>query len=303
MAIFNLGSINIDHVYRLPHLITAGETLAAADYTVGLGGKGTNQSIAAASGGGQVFHIGALNKSDESWREQIANRGIGTDHIELKMSPTGHAIVMVDQKTAENQIIILPGTNGEISHKQIDQALEQAQETDWVLTQNETNAVEYFFEMAAKKGLKRCYSAAPFDAEKVLSLLPLTNILVVNQGEADALKALLNKDPKDWDLEHLVITLGSKGAQYFGVEGEWTVEAPKVDAIDTTGAGDTFLGFLLAGIDNHRGIKESMQLAIAAASLQVTRAGAADAIPSLDEVNRWLEKDCCAHLRSNDFKR
>lgn len=289
MKLFNLGSINIDKVYRLPHLVTAGETIATTDYKLGLGGKGANQSIAAAAGGAEVIHIGAINREDLVWREKMASRGVSTNHIELRDEPTGHGIVMVDEQSGENQIVIFGGTNLLISHELIDNALDDAKPGDWALTQNETNAVSYFFERASSLGLKLCYSAAPFEAERVKKLLPLTDLLVVNEGEAAALAAELGTEPSDWNLPHLVITLGSKGAKYLGLEGEWETPAPKVDAIDTTGAGDTFLGFMLAALCQNKSMRSAMDLAIAAASLQVTRAGAADAIPKLSEVEAVLD--------------
>lgn len=288
MKLFNLGSINIDKVYNLPHLVTAGETIATTDYKLGLGGKGANQSIAAAAGGAEVIHIGAINRADLVWREKIASRGVLIDKIELRDEPTGHAVVMVDQQSGENQIVIFGGTNLLISHDMIDSALDDAKPGDWALTQNETNAVSYFFERASSLDLKLCYSAAPFEAERVKKLLPLTDLLVVNEGEAAALAAELGTAPCDWNIPHLVITLGSKGAKYLGLEGEWETPAPKVDAIDTTGAGDTFLGFMLAALCQNKSMRDAMDLAIAAASLQVTRAGAADAIPNFNEVEAVL---------------
>ena len=289
MKIYNLGSINIDHIYRLPHLVSAGETISARSYQIGLGGKGANQSIAAARAGGAVCHIGALNQTETHWKDQIAEKGVNVDHIAALEAPTGHAIVMVDQNSGENQIVIYPGCNEQISEHQIDAALAQAGEGDWVLTQNETNGSDYLFKKAGEKGLKRCYSAAPFDAEQVKALLPLTDLLVVNEGEAAALEKALGRPPEAWAVEHLVITLGAQGARYLGSQGEFQLPAPRVDAVDTTGAGDTFLGFLLTGLCQHRSICDAMTLALAAASLQVTHAGAADAIPTEQAVREWLE--------------
>ncbi len=288
MSIYNLGSINIDHLYRLPHLVTSGETLAAESYQIGLGGKGANQSIALVLAGAEVFQIGALNRSDTIWLEQLADKGVDTRYIHLLDAPTGHAIVMLDVKSAENQIVIYPGCNQLITQLQIDQALEGAKPDDWALTQNETVLEEYFFTQAKQKGLMCSYSAAPFDPERVAKLLPMTDLLVVNEVEAEALSKTLGVSTEHLEIDHLVITLGSRGARYQGIDGNWQLPAPPVEAIDSTGAGDTFLGFMLAALSQKKPMREAMELAIAASALQVTRLGTAAAIPTLDEVKQSI---------------
>ena len=124
MTIFNLGSINLDYFYRLPHLISAGETLAANDFNIALGGKGANQSVALAKAGGDVFHIGAFGKKDELYLQELRNAGVNLEFVALLDMPSGHAIVMVDEKTGENQIILSPSANYNIEQVQIRKALQ-----------------------------------------------------------------------------------------------------------------------------------------------------------------------------------
>ena len=244
MTIYNLGSINLDYFYRLPHLVSAGETLSATEHRIALGGKGANQSVALAKAGVEVFHIGAFGKKDLFFLDEMSSVGVNIENIALLETESGHAIVMVDSNTGENQIVLSGSANYQISEEQIISALVNAKETDWALAQNETCLVHEFLFSAKKKGLKICYSAAPFVAEQTASLLHLTDLLVVNEGEADALLKFTNKGIQALGLPNLVITLGSKGARYIGEEGEFLVSPFNVNAIDTTGAGDTFLGYL-----------------------------------------------------------
>ncbi len=288
MTVYNLGSINIDHIFRLDHLPQAGETLLSRDYLCCLGGKGANQSLALARGGAKVEHIGRMALPDLYFINQLKQAGVNLGSIDTTADTTASAIVMVDDTSGENQIVINPGANQQISTQSIDSSLANAKPGDWALSQNETNAVPYFLQQAKERGLKVCYSAAPFVAEITIELLPITDLLVVNQLEAEALAEALDCTLEQIDVPHLVVTLGAEGARYIGKEGDWALPSPKVNAVDTTGAGDTFLGFLLAALTQQQTIGEAMQLALNAAALQVTRKGTADAIPTLDEVNAFI---------------
>ena len=288
MTIFNLGSINVDYFYHLPHLVTAGETIAANDLTIGLGGKGVNQSIAIGRAGGDVWHIGAVGKANADYCDIISEAGVKTEFIELLDMPSGHAIVMVEAVSAENQIVIMPAANHAITDSLVTSALRQANAGDWALTQNETLVGPDFLRRAKQAGMKICYSAAPFVAETTAELLPLADLLVVNEGEAASLASLLGKDKTEFGVQHLVITYGARGAEYIGSAGQFHVESPKVTPVNTTGAGDTYLGYLLASIDAGEEMHAAMEKAAKAAAIQVTRDGAAEAIPLASELDMCL---------------
>lgn len=281
MAIFNLGSINIDHIYTMPHLVMPGETLAASSYQSALGGKGANQSIAIARAGGTVLHGGMINKADAHWLDAMKDAGVDLRHVVLGDAPTGHAIVAVDEEAGENQIILSPSSNGMIPDDLAMTMLSEAKAGDWALAQNETNLTEIFLKAAKQKGLKICYSAAPFVASITLNLLPLVDLLVVNEVEY---RDLCAHHDGAVDLPHLIITKGAEGSSYIGIDGAHDCPAIKADAIDTTGAGDTYLGYLLAGLDQGMTMAEAMGRAAAASALQVTRLGASDAIPHHHEL-------------------
>ena len=282
MTVYNLGSINIDHIYTLPHLVRAGETLAATEMQSALGGKGANQSIAIARAGGQVRHGGMINQGDVSWLKEMTDAGVETSFIIYGDMPTGHAIVAVDAKTAENQIILSPSCNANIPDDLVEKVLADVTAQDWALAQNETNKTADFLKAAKAKGMKICYSAAPFVADITADLLPLVDLLIVNEGEYQDLKSHLGHG--DFGLDHLIITKGGDGALYQGLDGEFEIAAHKVDAVDTTGAGDTYLGYVLAGLDQGMDVKAAMEMASTAAAIHVTRLGASAASPKKSEV-------------------
>lgn len=287
MTVYNLGSINLDHIYQLAHLPAAGETLAADGFVSMLGGKGANQSIALARAGGSVHHIGAIGAGGQALLPVFEEAGIATDRIARLPGPQGHAIVMVDETSGENQIILMPGSNLEITGAQLEDALAAAGPGDWALAQNETNLVDSWLRRAAEKGLKICYSAAPFVPDVTAGLLEITDLLIVNEGEAAALCAHQNCRPEELGLTHLVITKGAAGADYIGRDEQFSLPAPKIVPVDTTGAGDTFLGYMLAGLDRGLAVRAAMELAIKASALMVTRHGTAEAIPTLAEAEAF----------------
>ena len=288
MAIYNLGSVNIDHVYRVPHLPEPGETLASTSFNSGLGGKGANQSIAVAKDGGQVFHIGATG-ADCGWlADQMADAGVDTRFLSIIDVPTGHAIINVDD-AAENVIVLFTGANRALTEEMVNEALSGAGAGDWLLLQNETNLGVYAAKTAKAKGLRVAYAAAPFDAEAAAAMLPVTDLLAVNHIEAAQLSEALGVLATDLPVAQVLITRGADGATLQTGGEEISVDAFKVDPVDTTGAGDTFLGYFLAALDLGRSAKDALTFASGASAIQVTKVGAAVAIPVAAEVEAFLD--------------
>lgn len=283
MAIWNLGSINIDHVYRLDRLPRPGETLAARSYDQGLGGKGANQSIAAARAGAMVHHLGAMGTGDGWVVDRLADCGICTaDVLRLADQATGHAIILLDSG-AENAIVIHPGANRAITPAMLEKPLSAIRSQDTLLIQNETSAQLEAARIADRAGARVIYSAAPFDIDAVAAVLPHATILAMNAGEAEALFSAM---PGDLPVQGLLITRGSEGAEYRDLaSGAVHRQAAfAVNPVDTTGAGDTFAGYFAASLDRGDAIPAALRLAAGAAALAVTRPGAGDAIPRLEEV-------------------
>lgn len=285
MTIYNLGSINADYVYRVPHLPGPGETLAASDMSRGLGGKGANMSVAAARAGSHVAHIGAIGV-DGAWAKQrLTEYGVDTRQIAVVDVPTGHAIITVDD-AGENGITLFPGANQEVSEDAIGLALSSASAGDIFVTQNETNQQEFAAQTGSKLGLRVCYAAAPFDALAVKAVLPYLDVLILNEVEAAQLSGALGISATELPVTDVIITLGSKGSRWVHTPTGAVEDFPALPVVpvDTTGAGDTFTGYVLAGLDRGMPMAQAITLATKAAALMVTRHGTADVIPDLKEV-------------------
>ncbi|WP_170430729.1 ribokinase [Ruegeria arenilitoris] len=284
MTIWNLGSINADMIYDVPHLPGPGETLSANRLDRFLGGKGANMSVAAARAGAQVAHIGAVGPDGRWARDRLTEYGVDTRHIAEVDVPTGHAIIAVDAQ-GENNIILFPGSNHAITPDQLGQALSSASQGDLLVMQNETILQVEAAKMARALGLTVCYAAAPFQAEAVQAVLPYLDFLILNEVEAEQLRDATGQSVTDLKIEHVIVTLGSKGARYYHRGEASDFPAHKVQAVDTTGAGDTFTGYVLAGMDHGMPMAQAIAQANRAAALMVTRHGTADVIPDLKEVH------------------
>jgi ribokinase len=225
MTVWNLGSINLDHVYRVPHLPAPGETLAAEALASGLGGKGANQSIAAARAGARVAHIGRIGAGGGPAGAALAEAGVDVTHVTRSAQATGHAIILVDA-AGENSIVIHPGANRDQQTAAIDAALSGAAPGDTLLLQNETDAQVAAAGIARAAGLRVVYSAAPFDADAARAVMPHVDLLALNTVEATALAAALGTAAGALPVAELLITRGSDGAWYRGPNG--TVAVPGV---------------------------------------------------------------------------
>jgi ribokinase len=289
MTVWNVGSINADHFYDVPHIPAPGETLAATRVRTGLGGKGANQSVAAARAGADVRHIGAVGR-DGAWAvERMASYGVRTDGILTMDVPTGHAIINV-AADGENAIVIFGGANTAMPLSHVEGALTEATAGDVLLLQNETRHQADAGRAGRARGLRVVYSAAPFDANAVAKAVPHISLLLLNAVEAAQLEAALGRRLADLPVPEIVVTRGADGSDWLDTRSGATahVAAPRVDAVDTTGAGDTFAGYLAAGLDAGMPTNDAMLRAAAASALKVTRLGTADAIPDGSEVAAFL---------------
>lgn len=286
MTVFNFGSINIDHFYRLPHLPGPGETLAATGYDRGLGGKGANQSVAAHRAGADVVHIGMVGP-DGSGRRELADFGVDVRFVGTEGRVTGHANVHVDAG-GENMIVVLPGANHEQSLTLLKSALAEARPGDHFMLQGEANLGAEAAALAREAGCFVTYSAAPFKPARVAEMLPLCDLVAVNSVEAQQMAAHLGVTVDALPIANLLITDGANGARWRGDE---VIDQPAfpVEAVDTTGAGDCFIGTVIAARDQGAGRAEALRRGAGAAALQVTRPGTADAMPTADEVAAFLD--------------
>jgi len=290
---YNLGSINIDHVYRVDHLVQPGETLASSGLQTVLGGKGANQSLALARAGASVRHIGSISRADNWAANVLAESGVDTSCIAQIDQASGHAIIQVDED-GENAILLHGGANQSLTDGHIQQSLASAQPGDWLLMQNECNGLALAMEIAVQKNMRIAFNPAPM-SEQVLDLaLRQCSVLILNEIEAIQLSGQPNKDDATATLleqfpnVQLVLTEGSAGASwYFQGEREF-VAAHRVTVADTTAAGDTFVGYFLNALTEDDNAAKALQLACAASAIAVTEPGASSSIPTIDVVKQFL---------------
>ena len=291
MTIYNFGSINIDHSYRVGHFPGPGEILAASSYAFGLGGKGANQSAAAAKAGAKVHHIGAVGPDGLWTLDQLSGWGVDVSQVARTGIPTGHAIITIDA-AAENTIVIFPGANRAVPAGLLEKALAGARPGDTLLFQNETDWQAEVANLAQERGLYTVYSAAPFDVTAVEAVLGHIDLLVLNAVEAEQLAAALAAPLDGLGVPEVLVTRGDQGAEWRCRDGRRVLApAHKIAAVvDTTGAGDTFLGYFVAARDQGLDTQAALGRAAVAASLKVARPGTADAIPTAAEVDEFLDQ-------------
>ncbi len=291
MKILNFGSLNIDHVYHVPHMVRPGETLSSFDLNHFAGGKGANQSVALAKAGLDVWHAGKIGQEGRWLTDLLEKNGVHTEYVETYEGPTGHTIIQVTPE-GQNSIILFGGGNQSITHEEVNRTLTAFSEGDYLVLQNEINLMPYILNAAREKGLVICLNPAPFDRDILSWPLDVVDLLVVNEIEAqelagfegsfqEVLDQLIKKYP---DME-ILMTVGKEGA-YYG-SGEERIHVPIFDApvVDTTAAGDTFFGYFLASRIKGMSVRQSMERATRASAITVSRPGAMDSIPMAYELD------------------
>lgn len=283
--IWNLGSINADKFYHLTHLPAAGETISAGRFHQGLGGKGANMSVAAARAAARVAHVGAVGPDGKWAVDRLLEYGVDTRHIARVDVATGHANINIDA-LGENNIVLFGGANHEITDQMIGAALSEASNGDFLLMQNETNGQVYAATTAKALGLRFAYAAAPFSTKAVQAVMGQIDLLVLNEVEAAQLQEATGQRLEDLPIDEILVTLGSEGCKWVSNKGKSVENYPayRVEVLDTTGAGDTFTGYLLAGLDRGMEMAQAIDLAMRAGALMVSREGTADVIPDLKEI-------------------
>ena len=287
--ILNYGSLNIDHVYRVPHFVRPGETLSSHSLQRFAGGKGANQSVALARAGAQIFHAGKIGTDGVWLKEKLEQNGINTQFIREGTLNNGHAIIQVDND-GQNAIILYSGANREMEKEEIVSTLSRFDQGDYLLLQNEINLIPELIEEGVKNELHVCFNPAPMTPEVLDFPLDLCHLLVVNETEASALvqspsyEEMLEKLISCFPKTDILLTVGKEGAYYASQGKIYFQAAHKVKAVDTTAAGDTFIGYFLAGMLKNSPIEEVLKQASKASALCISKEGAMDSIPLHDEV-------------------
>jgi len=292
MKILNYGSMNIDIVYSVPHIVRPGETISSAKVQQFAGGKGANQSVAMAKAGAEVWHAGKIGTDGKWLLEKLKTYGVKTDLIRQSAGTTGQAIIQVTPE-AENSIILYGGGNQNIREEEIEETFSHFEKGDYLVLQNEINLTPHIIRTAHEKGMKICLNPAPFDDSINSWPLELVDILIVNELEAEGLAGIkgsfeevLTALTSKFEDTEIIMTVGEAGA-YFGRNHERAhIAIIKTTAVDTTAAGDTFLGYFLASKIAGFDVKESMRRATKASSITVSRPGAMDSIPLVSEIGQ-----------------
>ncbi|KKC37811.1 ribokinase [Devosia epidermidihirudinis] len=292
------GSTNLDQVGTVSRLPKPGETVAGGTFSMAAGGKGANQALAARRAGADVRHISAVG--DDAFAdlalELLKADGVDLSEVKTTPNPTGIAMIFVDTH-GENVIAILPGANGTVSADQAEVALKSLSKGSVLLLQQEVPqaATVRALDLAKAQGVTSILNTAPF-IETTKEVAPKAAILIANETEFELLTgrgiAELDAAMADWAKAHnqtVIVTLGADGAKGVTKDGEKiAVPAMKVKPVDTVGAGDTFCGYLAAGLDQGLNLETAMRRAVVAASLACLKAGAQPAIPYVAEVEAAL---------------
>ena len=294
-----IGSSNTDMVVKTSHLPIGGETVLGGDFFMNAGGKGANQAVAAARYGNRVIFVAKTGDDlfGQQVRESMSRDGIVTDYVFVdKEHPSGVALITID-KDAENCIVVASGANMYLSPADIDRAADEIRSADVVLMQLECAlpTVAYAARMAAEAGVPVILNPAPAPAEPLdVELLHNLYLITPNRSEATrisgievtdidsarcAAEAIHSMGPRN-----VIITLGSEGSLIYDGEQHTQIEAMRVEAVDTTAAGDTFNGVLASVIAEGATLFEAAREANIAAAISVTRLGAQPAAPTRAEI-------------------
>lgn len=293
MKIYNLGSLNIDYVYRVPHFVAPGETLSSTCLQLFPGGKGLNQSVALAKAGAAVIHGGKVGENGMWLADILRQAGVDTTFVATDPQQTGHAIIQIDDH-GQNCILLFPGANHAFTKEFAEEILADAHSGDILLLQNEINCLDIIFRIAHEKGMQIAFNPSPFREE--LRRLPLgyVNWWLCNEIEGAQLTGV--QDPRQiadamlarFPGSNIVLTLGADGCIFRNKSMQLFQPIFKVKAVDTTAAGDTFTGFFLSSVAAGAPISEALRIASLAASIAVSRMGASSSIPSMGEVQSRL---------------
>ena len=297
MKVLCFGSLNIDYTYKVPHFVKKGETLASERLQVFGGGKGLNQSVALAKAGTEVYHAGSIGQDGMFLLDMLKDAGANTDFVKiLDTVRTGNAIIQND-KSGDNCIILYGGANQAITREQVDEVMSHFESGDYLVLQNEINELGYIVEKAHEKGMIIVLNPSPMN-EKILALPLDVNYFILNEVEAAQILGKEDKGEESWEQiaddllkkfpqATIVLTMGSEGSVFKNQKETVCQSIYKVQAVDTTAAGDTFSGYFIGGILGGLSAKEAMDQASKASAIAVTRKGAAPSIPVLTEVQNY----------------
>lgn len=294
-----IGSLNMDLVVNVDQMPKKGQTLIGSKFREIPGGKGGNQAVAASRLGGDVRMIGKVG--DDGFGQRLLNQlkadKVNIDYIQVEEGPSGVAIITVD-KNAENSIVVSPGANFKLTESDIDKCIDAIKESNVVVIQLETpiDTIKYALEKSKELGKFTILNPAP--AVKLSDdIIKNVDLLTPNETELEILSGVTIESEEDIQkaanvmiqkgVKQLIVTLGSKGSLYLDKDKTEFKKSYKVEAIDTTAAGDSYTGALSVAFSQGKSIDEAMDFASKVGALCVTKVGAQTSIPNLYDIENY----------------
>ena len=289
MKVLNFGSLNLDFVYSLDHIVKPGETISSTGLEINCGGKGLNQSVALARAGAQVFHAGLVGEDAGMLLAACDENGVDRKFIRTSEVRTGNAIIQ-RAKSGQNSIVLFGGANQENSKEFVDEVLSHFEKGDLILLQNEVNLLDYMIEEAYRRGMVIALNPSPYDEKVAACDLGKVTYFLMNEVEGAEITGkedagdILDEMLKRYPNAKIVLTLGKTGVVYRDSTAEYRHGIYDVPVVDTTAAGDTFTGFFLASVLAGDDLPEALRKASVASSIAVSKKGATASIPFAKDV-------------------
>lgn len=290
MKILNYGSMNIDNVYQVSHILTPGETLLASGLARFCGGKGLNQAIALRKAGSDVYMAGVAGADGDMLVEALQRHGVDTHLVKRVEGASGHTVIQVDEQAQNSIIVHADPALITFTDEEMDVILSEFGPGDALIEQNELARSPRMMQKASEKGMTILFNPSPLN--DAIWQFPLDRVdwFVLNEVEGHALtgktepEEILDQMQERFPRASVVLTLGDKGAYCMSSGRRICQPAYPVEAVDTTAAGDTFTGYFITGMMRGEPLESVLQRAAYAASICVSRKGAADSIPSAEEM-------------------
>ena len=294
MKVLNIGSMNLDLVYSVDHIVQPGETEASFSLDTFLGGKGLNQSMALAKAGVEVYQGGMIGEDGQVFLDACTEYGVKANYIRTIPGKSGHAVIQRD-RNAQNCILLYGGANQMLTESYVDEVLADFGTGDILLLQNEVNMMPYIVEKAYEKGMQIALNPSPFNEKLTQVDMKKISIFILNEVEGFQLtgetlpQKIIDQLRSLFPHARIMLTLGKEGAIYADEAQQLFQPVFSVQAVDTTAAGDTFTGYFLAGLVEGLPIEQILRMSAKASSIAVTRQGAVPSIPYREEVLAALQ--------------
>ena len=298
-----IGSLNKDLVNFCSRYPNIGETVKGLEYKEFNGGKGGNQAVALSNLGSKVYMIAKVGEDNfgTSLIKSLEEKGINTDFVnKTNQTTTGTATILVDNATKDNAIVVNAGANNLLTEEDIKNASTLFKKSSFLVSQFEVpfKTVLYSFKLAQKNNVKTVLNPSPM-LEEVDQILPYCDYLIINQTELEEItKQSINNNEElkektinlynKYNFTTIIVTLGSNGVIAYNNDEFIQIPAHKVNAKDTTGAGDTFAGGVISQINNGHSLEQALKFSTGASALAVSTEGAQNSIPTVDQVEAFL---------------